>query len=282
MSAVEINLVDSHFAHSDYCVPGVASHHVVWLRDARLPDVPTVITHEDMYRFDYRGVPKHYRFGLLLESQSVIPRVYSRVQRVIPDYELVFTHSEDLLTRFPNTRWIPGGGVWVGGTYAGGEIELTPKSRQVSMLTSNKLQTSLHRRRYLWATRLERSAPEVDVYRQRMRTDSTISVHDTLRDYRYSIVIENFIDDRYFTEKVLNCFATGTVPIYLGARRLGDYFDPHGFITFTNWSDLRKRVLPSLSEGDYLRRLPAVRDNFDRVLEYRSVEDYIYRHYLAT
>jgi len=234
-----------------------------------------------MYRYDYRHIPEGSRFGLLLESQSVIPRVYSRVREVIPNYRLVFTHSEELLSSFPNTRWIPGGGIWVGGTYAGGSIGLSDKTRMVSMLTSNKLQTPLHRRRYLWAMRLERGT-QVDVFRQRWRDGETISVFDTLRDYRYSIVVENFIDERYLTEKVLNCFATGTVPIYLGARQLHQYFNPDGFLTFRNWDDLSKRVLPRLSEHDYATRLPAINENLARSLQFRSIEDYMFRRYLAT
>lgn len=281
MSRIDINLVDSHFAHEDYCVPGVGSETITWRRSLRRDGAPTVITHEDMYRFPYADLPKAERLGLLLESQSVVPRVYSRVTRVIADYRLVFTHSEELLKRFDNTRWIPGGGVWIGGSYAGGTVGVHDKSRLASMLTSNKLRTPLHRRRYLWAVRLEREAAAVDVFRQKLGSDSTISAFETLRDYRYSIVVENFIDDRYFTEKVLNCFATGTVPIYLGARRLGDYFNPEGFIPFRGFSDLRRRVLPMLSESDYENRLPAIRENLVRALEYRSVEDYIFNHYLA-
>ncbi len=279
MSSTEINIVDSYFAHEAYCVPGVLSETVVWRRGNHLGSLPTVITHEDMYRFNYDSVPKSKRFGLLLESQSIVPRVYSRVRKVIPDYEMVFTHSEKLLKNFENTRWIPGGGIWIGGSYAGGQVGVFPKFLMVSMLTSNKLQTPLHRRRYLWALWLESTKLDVDVYRQHWRSNARISTYDTLRDYRYSIVIENFIDDRYFTEKLLNCFATGTVPIYLGARKLDQFFDPSGIISFSGWRDLRK-IIPSLSENDYLSRLPAIHANFKKALEFRSIEDYIYNNYL--
>lgn len=277
-----MSIVDSHFAHSGHCVPGVGSSLIRWLWGTPVAGLPTVITHEDMYRFDYSSVPREMRFGLLVESQSVIPRVYARVRRVIPDYELVFTHSEDLLRRFPNTRWIPGGGVWVGGTFGGGEIGIPVKTRMASLLTSNKRQTRLHRLRYKWAKRLEKIQADVDVYRQSPGDTRIIPVFETLRDYGYSIVIENFVDDRYFTEKVLNCFATGTVPIYLGARRLGDYFDPAGFIEFSGWKQLRSEILPRICMDDYQERLPALEENLRRVIEYRSIEDFIYTRYLGS
>jgi hypothetical protein len=193
---------------------------------------------------------------------------------------MVFTHSEKLLSEFENTRWIPGGGIWVGGRHSGGEIGITTKTRMASMLTSNKMQTPLHRSRYKWAKRLERLNGPVDVFKQAFGSTSQVSVYETLRDYRYSIVVENFIDERYFTEKVLNCFATGTVPIYLGARRLGDFFESDGFITFNSWEELHEEVLPRVSELDYCRRLPAIEENLRKALEFRSIEDYVFKNHL--
>lgn len=277
---MELNLVDSHFAHEAYCVPGVEAERLLWRRSDFDESIPTVFSHESMYRSEYSHLLLENRMGLLLESKSVIPRVYRKVESVMGDYSLVFTHSERLLARFPNARWIPGGGVWVGGSFAGGEMGLHPKSRNVSFLSSKKTQTAMHRKRLLWAWRLERRDRGVDVFRQKMRSARHLSVVDTLRDYRYSVCIENYIDERYFTEKVLNCFASGVVPIYMGARRLADFFNPDGFIAFNSYPDLVERVLPSVNEADYERRLPAIKENLARVSEFRSVEDYIVRNYL--
>ena len=41
-----------------------------------------------------------------------------------------------------------------------------------------------------------------------------VSCEDIYRDYMYSIAIENTIEPFYFTEKILNCFASKTIPIY--------------------------------------------------------------------
>ena len=34
----------------------------------------------------------------------------------------------------------------------------------------------------------------------------------------FSVCIENDVYDTYFTEKILDCFATGTIPIYKGTK----------------------------------------------------------------
>jgi hypothetical protein len=126
---------------------------------------------------------------------------------------------------------------------------------------------------------MEKHHPVVDVFRQRIRSQELIPVTQTLQDYRYSICIENYVDERYFTEKILNCLASGTIPIYLGARKISHFFNPDGLITFSSYYDLVNRVLPTIGQHDYESRLEAVEGNFQKVLEYRSIEDYIYSHY---
>ena len=41
--------------------------------------------------------------------------------------------------------------------------------------------------------------------------------------------MENNIEPDYFTEKLIDCFLTGTVPIYLGPKQVENYFDPNGW-----------------------------------------------------
>ena len=96
-----------------------------------------------------------------------------------------------------------------------------------------------------------------------------------LNDYCFSVAMENARSPGYFTEKILDCFATGTVPIYYGAPDIGDFFNPDGIIELTDGLD------PSLLDRDrYERMLPAVCDNFERCLQYEIPEDYIAKRYL--
>lgn len=39
-------------------------------------------------------------------------------------------------------------------------------------------------------------------------------------------------------------------------------------------------VLKQCTEKEYLNRLPAVLDNYERVQEYLNMDDYLYTHYL--
>mgnify|MGYP006087097799 CR=1 FL=1 len=51
-----------------------------------------------------------------------------------------------------------------------------------------------------------------------------------LRSYSFHIAIENVRREGYFSEKLLDCFLTRTVPIYWGCPNIGEYFDVSGMI----------------------------------------------------
>ena len=100
---------------------------------------------------------------------------------------------------------------------------------------------------------------------------------DALADYRYSITIENSQAKWYFTEKILDCFATGTVPIYWGASNIGEFFDIRGIITFDKIEELPEIFL-NLSEYDYKQRLPYIKHNFEEVKQYHIYEDWMFEN----
>ena len=267
---------------------------MVWQRNLAKFRGPVFFSHEAMLDRVVE-VPRERRFGLLVESETQAKSLYRAVTSVMDQYALIFTHSRRLLDRFPNARWIPGGGCWIGGPFGGEEgPALFEKTKNVSILSSNKKRTSLHVLRYSLAEKIERRVPAVDVYRQLgsslrspiLHTARGTSVFlgphlpalDYLRDYRFSIVIENNRDDLYFTEKLLNCFATGTVPIYRGARSIGSLFDARGIIQWNNPRTLLSK-LSKLNEDDYANRWEAIQNNFDSWSAFRSIEDYIVMHY---
>ena len=82
------------------------------------------------------------------------------------------------------------------------------------------------------------------------------------------IVIENYIDDLWFTEKILNCFSTKTVPIYYGARNIGQLFNADGIIQVDDWRKIPEIVANLDIDAEYEKRREAIEDNFERVKAY--------------
>ena len=97
------------------------------------------------------------------------------------------------------------------------------------MVTSRKIQTPLHRRRLALAHYLRsNSGQKVDTWINAPYVASWAA----LESYMFNVAVENNQSETYFTEKLLNCFATGTVPIYFGATNLSPWFDMRGVIPF--------------------------------------------------
>ena len=59
--------------------------------------------------------------------------------------------------------------------------------------------------------------------------------------YRFCLVMENTYQDGYVTEKILNAFLAGCVPIWYGTSEVFDMFNPKAFIYY-NISDPRSAV----------------------------------------
>lgn len=270
------NLVDTFFPHIEYSAPGVKSDIIKWDRQSKIGTV--FYTHEQIL-YGPSEFNSGVNYGLLIESQGIIPNIYKKLVNnsdLVKKFNRVFTHSSHLLQKYNNTLWIPGGSIWVGGSYGGGEIKLYEKTKNCSLVSSDKRMCPLHNYRIAIAELLEVTDKNIDIYGTLNK--QWIPIIETLQDYRFSIIIENFIDDEYFTEKLLNCFATGTIPIYHGARNIGKHFNLDGIIRFDKPADLLC-ILTSLSSELYRTKYDAVVDNFERCQKFRLLEDYIVSNY---
>jgi hypothetical protein len=58
---------------------------------------------------------------------------------------------------------------------------------------------------------------------------STLNKHETLRNYEYSIAIENVCEKNYVSEKFFDCILNNTVPLYYGAPNVSDFYDPFSY-----------------------------------------------------
>jgi hypothetical protein len=90
----------------------------------------------------------------------------------------------------------------------------------------------------------------------------------------FSVTIENSKYETYWTEKILDCFACGTIPIYHGASDIGDYFNMDGIIILNDNFD-PNTLTPDL----YLSKEDAIIDNYERAIKYDVIEDLIWEKF---
>ena len=141
------------------------------------------------------------------------------------------------------------------------------KTKTMSIICSRKRNMKWHRVRLKFLERLRAQfGDRIDLFGRGLR--ELPDKWDGLQPYRYSIALENSIEDHYWTEKLSDCFLAGTVLIYSGAPNLADYFPEDAFVPI----DIREggnamRVIESLLErDDYEMRRGALDRARDRVL----------------
>jgi hypothetical protein len=224
------------------------------------------------------------KFAMFIESEALVPndyRLFDLNYGLSRQFNKIFTHSEYLLDKYDNALFIPGGGVWYGTSYGGGVLDPqknNKKNKNISIVSSNKKYCELHKYRILLAKKY-RNSSFVDVYGT-FDGGNSIKIAQSLDDYRYSIIMENCISSYYFTEKILNCFAAMTIPIYFGAKEIGKYFNIDGIIQVPiSQLDYIDAILANCNEEDYNSRISAITDNYHRVQKYLCIENYLFETY---
>jgi hypothetical protein len=270
---------DVHWAHSPY---HMQSRYFTWDR-FNIGLKTHFYTHQAMVQ--QVGNPD-VRYGLLWESESLVPedyKIFDRRKGLEKDFDLIFTFSEALLEKLPNARFFPGcASSWYGTNFGGGKLSETSylrKQKNVSILASNKTRVPLHKFRLALAKKLKHEGV-ADTFGT-FSSGRSVMIAETLDDYRFSFAIENDIKPLFFTERLTSCFASMTIPIYLGASKIDHFFNPDGII-FLKTTDLDSidNILKKCTEREYERRLPAVLDNFQRVQPYLNANDWLFKTYL--
>lgn len=64
--------------------------------------------------------------------------------------------------------------------------------------------------------------------------------HEFLSNYKFSIAFENCCQTGYTTEKIVEAFAAGNIPIYFGNKLIAEEFNDKAFINCHDYSDLQK------------------------------------------
>ena len=221
------------------------------------------------------------KYGMLTESRTIVPKdyeVFHRNRGLEKDFRYIFTYDDRILNEIENARFYPvAAGIWNSEMREGRYRE---KDRDLSILSSDKVMCALHRFR-LELARLCKREGLADTFGRFDGGGYVEKVDETLNRYRFSMIIENDVSDYYFSERLTSCFAAQTVPVYLGARRIGEFFNTDGMILLGS-ADLEEAesLIAECTRERYEAMLPAVLDNYERVKEYVNMQDYLYEHYL--
>jgi hypothetical protein len=88
---------------------------------------------------------------------------------------------------------------------------------------------------------------------------------------QFYIAIENSSQRNYMSEKLLDCFMTLTVPIYIGCPNVTDYFDARGMIIAKDLDDII-RICNELTPQRYAEMLPFLEINKQKAIDLVNVK----------
>lgn len=267
---VEVGLFDGSFQNGNSATysgdnAGLSPKNIRYVRNEALP----ITFYTDMWIEHVVYAPDNImKVAFLLEAPSISDQHYRQAIALHDKFDYILSHRIDLFT---TNKWLfyPFGGSRIRPEDWG----IFDKTKSVSLFVSEKRAATGHRFR----AEIQSKAQEygIDVYGRGSNPVESKVVG--LRDYHYSIVVENMRCNVWFTEKIIDCISQGTVPIYWGTENIGDFFDTSGIIQFETMDELA-HILDDISVDDYYSRILAIKNNFVEAQKYVCAEDWIFEN----
>jgi hypothetical protein len=148
------------------------------------------------------------------------------------------------------------------------------KTRNVSCITSAKAMFEGHRRRLRFLADVRRRL-EFDLFGRGFA--AVDDKWDVLAPYRYAMVVENFINPLYWSEKLSDCLLAWTVPIYAGCTDIGRWLPDEAIIRI-DMADPQvvEKIADAVNdERGWKARLDAVAEARRRILDCHNIFPFI-------
>lgn len=264
-----IKLRDKIFAHDNLFLKN--TENITYSRDNIYDNDIVIYTIYNLNEY-YNNASKN--IVLFLESPEIENRGYNYILNNIHKYDLILTFSKKLLDL--NNHKIKlnlYGTTWLHENYR----KIYEKTKLCSTITSRKKVYKGHFMRHIICDIIESNNMRVDLYGGRYNNlqqstepnpkSLSNGKINSLKDHMFSITIENCKEDYYFTEKLIDCFLSGTVPIYWGCPSIGKFFNIKGIIMFDNVNECIN-IIDNLSQEKYNEMLPYIKENFETAKKY--------------
>lgn len=256
----QLYIKDTAFQHAKTSSWYNESKKFDWVRE--YDKTSLVFTDNNIFDVDYFSNEKKYAW--LLEPPAINPQTYEYIKTNYNKFDFIFTCDEELLKLSDKFVLIPFGGCWI----SEDDRKLYNKTKLVSCIMSSKKTTDGHLLRH----QVKEIFKNIDYFGDSNPIAQKIT---GLSDYAFSLVIENSKRDFYFTEKIIDCFMVGTIPIYWGCPSIKNFFDINGILTFDTIEELFQ-IVNTLSFDLYNEKIKSVQNNFKEAQKYLIADDLIF------
>jgi hypothetical protein len=188
-------------------------------------------------------------------------------------FDLILTGDEEILSSCPNAKLFPYGTTWIK------DFEFSEKEYCITSLIGGKTQCSGHVLRHLVPEK-SKSITSIPIHLYNsintaftlvpeMRQMKSNLWKNELFYSQFHIVIENVTEDNWFTEKLIDCFQTKTIPIYIGCGNIGEYFDLRGMFHVKSLDEMVE-VCNTITPETYQNMLEYVNINYHKSMNYHD------------
>lgn len=281
----KINLFDNIFSHTTSSA-GLVPRNFEYVRNNASFDGITIFTDSHILSNYVDRVNSKYKIGWLCESKAIFPYTLEFIKSVEHKYDYFFTHDKSLIDYNPNKFLYVIPASWRE-HFPDQHVNLYEnKSKLVSFCFSNKTGAKGHSYRHEVSKQI---CNFVDC--MGTGTDKPFSHFErylAYKDYMFTIIIENENYDYYYSEKIIEPYWAGTIPIYWGgSHNLGLIrnvlgMDTDSLIMFKNTDELLS-ILKNLSKDFYYEKLNSVIYNhnlFKKPVFRLGSEEFFYENYL--
>lgn len=208
-----------------------------------------------------------YRVFWQLEPED-ISHVESKLIKNHEFYDLILTFNANVLSECSNAVMFTNNGVWTQ------ESDTSQKKFEISFLTSAKEMCYGHKFRVSLYRALEEIIKNNAVrqsIKMHMSPPYLPDKRSMLVPFQYAISVQNSQQHNYFSEILLDCFATKTIPIFWGCENIGNFFNIDGILPFTTLPKLRG-ILNNLTPDFYYspKVQAAIEENYQKSLTYQD------------
>ncbi|MEE9454797.1 MAG: glycosyltransferase family 10 [Paracoccaceae bacterium] len=202
---------------------------------------------------------------LLAEPRGVQARYYRIIPFLYRRFHAILTHDTDLIRKLPNA-------VAHNAAFATVlPVEAPEKAAMTSLIASKRNDLTGHKLRHEIAAWAQAHNISLNLYGRAYK--SVADKAEALAPYHFSVVIENSRENGYFTEKLVDCLLTKTVPIYWGAPDILRNFNLDGMIICTSAAEIQAAIT-TVSSQKYQQMLPAIVENFTRAQKFCDPDKY--------
>ncbi len=210
---------------------------------------------------------------ILMEPYEYIKPIYDFTRKNSQLFDLIITYDNYILNSSPNSKKYVFGSSWVERIN-----DINEKKNIISFLVGGKDILPGHLIRHKICDNKKKILHPIHFYNSKNcpylnASDCKIlenSKDEMFKESIFHICIENSIQENYFTEKIIDCFNTFTVPIYWGCPNIGEYFNLKGIIILE--SDDTDYIIEKINylnlEEFYTDNFDAIKENYEKCIEY--------------